>query len=111
MRHTMFGSSPNILVVPNTRSSDHYFRSCRQAGLPIHPARFPTPVPEFFIKFLTRPRQIVLDPFAGSNVTGEVAELLERKWVSAEINADYVEGSRLRFPAAASASRSGSAAG
>ena len=33
----------------------------------------------------------------GSNVTGEVAEKLERKWISVELNADYVAGSRLRF--------------
>ncbi len=92
---------PNILVVPNTRSNDEYFRHCREAGLPIHPARFPTAVPEFFIKFLTRPRQVVLDPFAGSNVTGQVAEALGRRWISIEINPDYVEGSRYRFPPAA----------
>jgi site-specific DNA-methyltransferase (cytosine-N4-specific) len=103
---------PNLLAVPNTRSSDDYFRRCRAAGLPIHPARFPAALPDFFIRFLTRPRQLVLDPFAGSNVTGWVAESLGRSWVSVEINADYVAGSRLRFAeAAATASRPGSAAG
>jgi DNA modification methylase len=88
---------PNLLQVPNTRSSDEYFRRCRAAGLPIHPARFPAPVPEFFIRFLTEPGQLVLDPFAGSNMTGHVAEQLERRWLSIEISADYVAGSRLRF--------------
>ena len=103
---------PNLLQVPNTRSQDDYFRRCRAAGLPIHPARVPPPVPEFFIRFLTEPGQTVLDPFAGSNVTGHVAEQLGRRWISVEINADYVAGSRLRFAeAAATASRPGSAAG
>ena len=88
---------PNLLQVPNTRSSDEYFRRCRAAGLPIHPARFPAPVPEFFIQFLTEPGQLVLDPFAGSNMTGHVAEQLQRRWLSIEINSDYVAGSRLRF--------------
>jgi DNA modification methylase len=88
---------PNLLQVPNTRSSDAYFRRCREVGLPIHPARFPAPVPEFFIHFLTEPGQLVLDPFAGSNMTGHVAERLERRWLSIEINPDYVAGSRLRF--------------
>ena len=88
---------PNLLQVPNTRSSDDYFRRCRAAGLPIHPARFPAPVPEFFIRFLTEPGQRVLDPFAGSNTTGHVAEQLERRWLSIEINGEYVAGSRLRF--------------
>lgn len=90
---------PNMLSIPNTRSNDEYFRRCREAGLPIHPARFPAPLPEFFIRFLTEPRDLVLDPFAGSNVTGHVAEALERRWISIEINADYVAGSRLRFEA------------
>ncbi|HYT88939.1 MAG TPA: site-specific DNA-methyltransferase [Gemmataceae bacterium] len=103
---------PNILTVPNTRSSDAYIRRCRDAGLPVHPARFPYEIPEFFIRFLTQPHQRVVDPFAGSNVTGQVAESLQRRWVSAELNADYVEGSRLRFEeAVATASPSGCAAG
>jgi site-specific DNA-methyltransferase (cytosine-N4-specific) len=91
---------PNLLTIPNTRSNDEYLTRCREASLPIHPARFPPGVPEFFIQFLTRPRQTVLDPFAGSNVTGHVAETLGRNWISIEINADYVAGSRLRFPEA-----------
>jgi site-specific DNA-methyltransferase (cytosine-N4-specific) len=103
---------PNLLTIPNTRSNDDYFRRCREAGLPIHPARFPPAVPDFFIRFLTEPRQLVLDPFAGSNTTGHVAELLGRTWISAEINADYVAASQLRFTdAVPSSSRPGSAAG
>jgi hypothetical protein len=42
------------------------------------PARFPTALPEFFIKLLTEPGDHVLDPFAGSNTTGEAAESLGR---------------------------------
>jgi site-specific DNA-methyltransferase (cytosine-N4-specific) len=103
---------PNLLAVPNCRSNDEYFRRCRAAGVPIHPARFPRAVPDFFIRFLTQPGQVVLDPFAGSNVTGEVAEALGRCWISIEINADYVAGSQLRFPHAVSRlARPGSAAG
>jgi DNA modification methylase len=103
---------PNLLEVPNTRSNDEYLRRCRAAGLPIHPARFPPPVPEFFVRFLTQPGQLVLDPFAGSNMTGQVAQALERRWVAVEINADYVAGSLLRFPDAVSrGGRPASAAG
>jgi site-specific DNA-methyltransferase (cytosine-N4-specific) len=103
---------PNLLEIPNTRSNDEYLRLCRAAGLPIHPARFPPPVPEFFVRFLTQPGQTVLDPFAGSNVTGQVAEALERRWVAVEVNGDYVAGSMLRFPGAvATTGRPESAAG
>jgi DNA modification methylase len=83
--------------VPNTRSFDEYLFKCRAAGLPIHPARFPPELPDFFIRYLTQPGQVVLDPFSGSNTTGSVAETLGRKWLSIELNADYVAGSKLRF--------------
>ncbi len=88
---------PNVLTIPNTRSQDVYLKRCREADVAIHPARFPEALPEFFIRFLTEPGQLVVDPFAGSNVTGQVAESLERKWVSVEINEEYIAGSRLRF--------------
>jgi site-specific DNA-methyltransferase (cytosine-N4-specific) len=39
----------------------------------------------------------VLDPFAGSNTTGYVAECLRRKWISIELNEDYATQSNLRF--------------
>lgn len=94
---------PNLLTVPNTRSYDEYLFRCRAAGLPIHPARFPPELPDFFIRFLTKPGQVVLDPFAGSNVTGRVAETLERRWLSIEIDRDYVAGSKLRFDEAQAA--------
>jgi site-specific DNA-methyltransferase (cytosine-N4-specific) len=87
----------NVLVVPNTRSSDPYFRACRAEGLPIHPARFPLPVPDFFVRFLSQPGELVLDPFAGSNTVGFVAESLGRRWLGFEIDPAYASGSRLRF--------------
>jgi site-specific DNA-methyltransferase (cytosine-N4-specific) len=103
---------PNILTVPNTRSQDDYIRRCRAAGLSVHPARFPDALPDFFIRFLTSERQLVVDPFAGSNVTGAVAQRLQRHWVSVEVNANYVDGSRLRFDdAVPTSARTGSAAG
>lgn len=88
---------PNLIEVANTRSSDAYLAACRQHNLDVHPARFAEAVPEFFIKFLTRPRNIVLDPFAGSNVVGYAAERLKRRWISIEIKEEYVIGSAFRF--------------
>jgi DNA modification methylase len=60
----------------------------------------PIGLPEFFIKFLTEAGDLVLDPFAGSNTTGAAAEYLGRPWLSIELQADYVAGSRGRFPEA-----------
>jgi site-specific DNA-methyltransferase (cytosine-N4-specific) len=88
---------PNMLSIPNTRSNEVYLRRCREAGVAPHPARFPVEVPDFFVRFLTVEGQMVFDPFAGSNVTGAAAEALGRKWISTEIQKDYVDGSRYRF--------------
>lgn len=87
----------NVIIASNTRSTDPYLKACREHELEVHPARFVPPVPEFFIKFLTRPGDVVLDPFAGSNVVGEVAERLGRRWISVEIKKEYVIGSAFRF--------------
>jgi DNA modification methylase len=45
---------------------------------------FPAVLPEFFVKMLTDPGDLILDPFAGSNTTGSVAERLERRWLAFE---------------------------
>ncbi len=63
----------NVLILTNTRPNDEYQRYCRDHNYSIHPARMPSGLAEFFIKFLTRPGDLVLDPFAGSNTTGAVA--------------------------------------
>jgi site-specific DNA-methyltransferase (cytosine-N4-specific) len=88
---------PNLLEIPNTESNSAYLRRCKALGIHPHPARFPQGFAEFFIKFLTDEGDLVLDPFAGSNTTGFVAETLHRQWISFEINQDYVAGSRCRF--------------
>ncbi len=88
---------PNLLEIANTESNSAYLRRCKAAGIKPHPARFPQAFAEFFIKFLTDEGDRVLDPFAGSNTTGFVAENLQRQWFAFEINEDYVTGSRYRF--------------
>jgi site-specific DNA-methyltransferase (cytosine-N4-specific) len=88
---------PNVIEASNTRSHDSYITACRERGLEIHPARFSERVPEFFIKFLTRPGNLVVDPFAGSNMVGQVAERLGRRWIAVEIQKAYVFGSSFRF--------------
>lgn len=87
----------NLLEIPNTESNSQYQRGCKQVGVQRHPARFPTKLPEFFIKFLTEPGDLVVDIFAGSNTTGFVAEQEARKWLAFEERLDYVAASAFRF--------------
>jgi len=88
---------PNLLAVPNTESNSYYLRYCKEKGLPQHPARFPSDVPEFFIRMLTDLGELIFDPFAGSCVTGEVAERLKRKWICCDNVEEYLAGALARF--------------
>lgn len=87
----------NFLVIANTESNSYYLTRCRHEGIKPHPARFPIGLPSFFINFLTDRGDTVLDPFAGSNVTGEAAEKLGRKWTVFELNEEYLKASKFRF--------------
>jgi DNA modification methylase len=87
----------NVLVSSNTQSTNNYLLHCKQNNIELHPARMPIDIPVFFIKLLTDENDIVLDPFGGSNTTGEAAEMLNRKWVSVELNPEYIKGSKGRF--------------
>ena len=46
---------------------------------------------------LTDPGDVVVDPFAGSCVTGAVSEALGRRWVACEMSEEYLEGALARF--------------
>jgi DNA modification methylase len=88
---------PNLIAVPNTESNSFYLRYCQENKLPVHPARYPADLPEYFIRMLTDPGDLVVDPFAGSCVTGEVAQRLERKWLCVELIEEYLKGGLGRF--------------
>ncbi|MGV8093158.1 MAG: DNA-methyltransferase [Mangrovibacterium sp.] len=87
----------NLLQIPNTESNSQYLRYCKELKLQGHPARFPSKLPEFFIKFLTDEKDTVLDIFAGSNTTGWTAEQLDRKWLAFESDHQYLAASVFRF--------------
>ena len=54
-----------------------------------HPAMFPEELIEPFVKACTEPGDIVLDPFAGSGTTGEVAMKYGCYFVGYEINGNF----------------------
>ncbi len=87
----------DLIRVGNNSANDPYTKRCKAAGLKIHPARFPAALPEFFLKLTTEEGDLVLDPFAGSNTTGAVAEALHLRWIAVDCVAEYLEASRYRF--------------
>lgn len=54
-----------------------------------HFATFPPEIPSLCIRAGSKPGDLVLDPFAGSGTTLEVAEGLGRAWVGYELNEGY----------------------
>ena len=88
---------PNLLAIANTESNGRYQNHCRAENIAIHPARFPAQLPKYFIRFLTDPGDLIVDPFGGSCVTGVVAENLKRRWVCCELSEEYLLGARARF--------------
>lgn len=81
----------------NTTSTDFFHTECKARGITPHPARIQPRLVDFFVQFLTDPGDLVLDPFAGSNVTGYVAEGTGRQWVSIEAEEEYAQQSCIRF--------------
>jgi site-specific DNA-methyltransferase (cytosine-N4-specific) len=88
---------PNLLQIPNSESNGAYLRGCKAMGIDAHPARFPAKLPEFFIRMLTDPGDLVVDIFAGSNTTGAVAEAEGRRWLAFDNRLDYLAASSFRF--------------
>ncbi len=87
----------NLLHIPNTESNGPYLGGCKAVGVKGHPARFPSRLPQFFIRYLTDPGDLVIDIFAGSNTVGSVAENERRRWLAFEERIDYLAASAFRF--------------
>lgn len=87
----------NLLQISNSESNSKYMSFAKKLAVKTHPARFPSKLPEFFINYLTDKGDIVLDIFAGSNTTGEMAETLGRRWLAFESDIEYSAASIFRF--------------
>ena len=63
-----------------------------------HPATFPSRIPAFFINLFSLEGDLILDPFAGSGTTVQVAEKMARVGVGLDTNADYVYAANKLMP-------------
>jgi site-specific DNA-methyltransferase (cytosine-N4-specific) len=97
-RPTEDGPIPgNLLIAGGVSGNNAYARRCAEAGMPVHPARFPEALPKRTILMTTKPGGLVYDPMAGSNTTGKVALELGRRFISSEPMLAYAQSSALRF--------------
>lgn len=92
-----FDFPETMMKMGNNAANDLYTKRCKEEGIKIHPARFPALLPKFFIKLLTSPNDLVIDPFAGSLTTAAVAEELDRGWIAGEAVEEYLKAGTFRF--------------
>jgi site-specific DNA-methyltransferase (cytosine-N4-specific) len=92
-----FDIPESMMKMGNNAANDAYTRRCKEEGIKIHPARFPALLPRFFIKLLTEPNDVTLDPFAGSLTSAAVAEQLDRRWIAGEAVEEYLRAGIYRF--------------
>lgn len=92
-----FDVPESMMKMGNNAANDPYTKRCKEEGIKIHPARFPALLPKFFIKMLTEPNDLILDPFAGSLTTAVVADELDRRWIAGEAIEEYLKAGTLRF--------------
>lgn len=64
-----------------------------------HPAIYPVFIIKELIKLLSRPGDIVLDPFIGSGTTAVSSKELGRRYIGMEINKEYCKYARERLEA------------
>ncbi|MGO8943849.1 MAG: DNA-methyltransferase [Syntrophobacteraceae bacterium] len=88
---------PNLIAIAHTESNTYYLRYCKENDIQPHPARYPAELPEYFIRMLTEKGDLIVDPFAGSCVTGEVCQRLKRKWICVDLVEEYLQGAKARF--------------
>jgi DNA modification methylase len=82
-----------------TYAGANTFRAGRMEDLKAHPTVKPLPLVADAIKDVTRRREIVLDPFAGSGTTLLAAEDVGRRGYGMEIEPKYVEVAIARWQA------------
>jgi site-specific DNA-methyltransferase (cytosine-N4-specific) len=69
----------------------------RAQGLPAHGATMPLALAIFLVQYLSRPGDLVVDPFGGTLTTAKACEMLGRLWLASELMAEYVHLGGYRF--------------
>lgn len=76
-------------------------KALASAGLPAHGASMPYKLADFLVRFLSKPGDLVVDPFGGLCTTAQAAQDNARRWVATDIMFEYLWGASHRFEACA----------
>lgn len=97
---TMFAEGkstfPSALIRAGSGTGDRWRARVKEEGLPSHPCPMPVAVPRYAIEMLSRPGDLVLDPFFGSGATGAAAQELGRRWVGIDHHRVLLDGAACR---------------
>ena len=90
----------NVLSYGHSSAAQRRMRKlARDSGLPVHSASMPLALAMFLVQYLSRPGDLVVDPFGGTMTTAKACEELGRLWLASEIHAEYLMAGRFRFDA------------
>lgn len=88
---------PASLISAGTPGGKERWRQRLKAEqLPPHPCPMPVAVPRAVLSMLSRPGDLVVDPFFGSGSTGAAAEELGRRWIGIDHHQTLIEGAACR---------------
>ena len=93
------GRIPKNVLTFGHRCSDQIRmrKAAAEAGIPPHGAPMPLALAKFLVQYLSRPGDLVVDPFAGSMTTAKAADELGRRWLATELMLEHIEAGKLRF--------------
>ena len=86
-----FGKNISNWVGRNRAYPTNVLHMATECGNKGHSATFPKALPEWFINLFTKEGDTILDPFAGSGTTLEVARSLGRNSIGIEINQQFYD--------------------
>lgn len=69
----------------------------KEHDLAKHPTQKPVALISHFVKLLSNPNEVVLDPFMGSGSTGVASICNGRKFIGIELSSDYFQISKVRL--------------
>ncbi|MDR2636068.1 MAG: site-specific DNA-methyltransferase [Campylobacteraceae bacterium] len=92
-----FGKNVSNWIGKNTVYPTNVVHLSTECNSKNHSAAFPKELPEWFIRLFTQENDTVLDPFAGSGTTIEVANKMNRNAIGIEIISEYYYDMKRQF--------------
>lgn len=85
-------------IKTNVANTGELRKQCEKEGFFLsHSATFPADIPGLLVLLTTKEGDLVLDPFNGTSVTGEVCKVLGRSYVGYELNPEFIMATDVRM--------------